>query len=83
MLLWGIMFELDRIVKVLEKMIKQFPVTPMKNIIKEIESLLNVQDGESAGWQLLEGKESCCPGDDAWLGYERGVKDCLKIIKKI
>ncbi len=34
------------------------------------------------GWEILHASSSCCPGDDAGLGYRTGLSDIQKLIKK-
>lgn len=45
---------------------------------ERISKLLDVEDTEREGWDMLEEK-SCCPGDDAWTGYEKAVNDILSL----
>jgi len=54
--------------------------------IKIVEGLLDVDDGEAIGWEIIGEKgsghnEGCCPGDDAWLGYETALAEIIDALR--
>lgn len=53
-----------------------------EKLVGEIEKL-KPEDTEAKGWDIIEEHlgESCCPGDDAGMGYEVAISDIITLIR--
>lgn len=72
--------DVDDIIAFLEEVRHQ----ELEEIVKEIEKLKNVEDTEREGYDILEKhqQQHCCPGDDAWAGYEIALEEVKSLIAK-
>lgn len=54
-----------------------------EELVKKLEKLLDIQNSEAKGYEILEDSDlQCCPGDDCFLGYETGIKDAITEVKR-
>lgn len=51
----------------------------LEDRVKKMEKAKNVEDDEAFGYEILEKSgESCCPGDDAFTGYEYALQTLIE-----